>query len=149
VIKLTFEGLKVLQNKLNRAQERIDKKIYENVQKEADYIEMRSRSSAPVATGELRRSQYREERLKNRNLIVKIGFKAEYAPFQEFGTGVPPKGHFRLNAEYTEFADLALLFKRGNPRMPVRPRRYFLHHYIVARRKLNRTTSTLMKNILK
>lgn len=145
VIKLTFEGLKVLQNKLNRAQERIDKKIYENVQKEADYIEMRSRSSAPVATGELRRSQYREERLKNRNLIVKIGFKAEYAPFQEFGTGK----QFRLNAEYGEFSDLALKFKRGTPRLAVRPRRYFLHHYIVARRKLNRTTSTLMKNILK
>jgi HK97 gp10 family phage protein len=145
VIKLTFVGLKVLQNKINRAQTKIDSKIYDNVQKEADYIEMRSRSSAPVDTGELRRSQYREERLKNRHLIVKIGFKAEYAPFQEFGTGK----QFRLNAEYGEFSDLALKFKRGTPRLSVRPRRYFLHHYIVARRKLNRTTSTLMKNLLK
>lgn len=146
MIKLTFAGLKVFQNKLNRAQERIDKKIYENVQKEADYIENKSRSNAPVDTGELRRSQYREERLKNKNLIIKIGFRAHYAPFQEFGTGKK----FRLNAEYSEFANLALKFKRdGVARPPVRPRRYFLHHYIVSRRKLNRTTSTLMKNILK
>ena len=151
MIKLTFKGLKVFQNKLNRAQERIDKKIYENVQKEADYIENKSRSNAPVDTGELRRSQYREERLKDRKLIIKIGFKAYYAPFHEFGTGNPKDGgHFRLNAEYSEFAKFAFKFKgNGKPKPPVRPRRYFLHHYIVSRRKLNRTTSTLMKNILK
>lgn len=148
MIKLTFKGLKVLQNKLNRAQRKIDKKIYDNVQKEADYIENKSLSKSPVDTGELRRSQFREERLKDRNLIIKIGFRAHYAPFQEFGT----LKKFRLNAEYKEFSDFALKFKVYGPtrnHRGVRPRRYFLHYYIISRRKLNRTTGTLMKNILK
>lgn len=123
--------------------------MYEDVQKEADFIEIRSRSSAPYDTGALARSQFREERLKNANLIIKIGFRAEYAPFQEFGTGTPPKGKFRLTKEYSEFASLALNFKRGEPKKPTRPRRYFLHHYIIARRRLNRKTGTMMKNILK
>jgi hypothetical protein len=150
VIKLTFAGLKVLQNKIDRAKDRLDKQIGENVLKEADYIEVRSRSSAPVDTGELKGSQYRYNEGSKRSPNIKIGFRAGHSPYQEFGTGDPNQGgHFRLNAEYNEFADLALLFKRGKPKMPVRPRRYFLHHYIVARRSLNRKTSTLMKNLLK
>lgn len=146
MIKLTFAGLKVLQNRIERAKDRLENQISENVLKEADYIEMRSRSDAPVDTGELKQSQYRYNEGSKRKPIVKIGFRAKHSPYQEFGTGKS----FRLNAEYTEFADLAIKFKRsGTARPPVRPRRYFLHHYIVARRSLNRKTSTLMKNILK
>lgn len=149
MIKLTFAGLKVLQNKVERAKGKLEKQVQDNVQKEADYIEIRSKSSAPYDTGELSRSQYREERLKDNYSIIKIGFSAEYAPFQEFGTGAPPTGYFRLNSEYKEFADMAKGFKRSGKVYPVRPRRYFLHHYIVARRSLNRKTGTLMKNLLK
>lgn len=146
MIKLTFAGLKVLQNKIERAKDRLDKQVSQNVLKEADYIEMRSRSDAPIDTGELKQSQYRYNEGTTKSPIVKIGFRANHAPFQEFGTGKS----FRLNAEYTEFADLAIKFKRnGVARPPVRPRRYFLHHYIIARRSLNRKTSTIMKNILK
>jgi len=145
VLKLTFAGLKVLQNKVERAKNRLDKQIGENVLKEADYIEMRSRSSAPVDTGELKNSQYRSNLGSKRSPNIKIGFGAGHSPYQEFGTG----NQFRLNAEYSEFSDFALKFRRGNPRMSVRPRRYFLHHYIIARRSLNRKTSTLMKNLLK
>lgn len=151
MIKLTFAGLKVLQNKIERAKDRLGNQISENVQKEADYIEIRSRSDAPMDTGQLKGSQFRTNEGSKRNPIVKIGFKARYAPFQEFGTGDPRNGgYFRLNAEYTEFADFALNFKGvGKAKPPVRPRRYFLHHYIIARRSLNRKTSTMMKNILK
>lgn len=150
MIKITFAGLKVLQNKIDRAKSRLENQVNENVLKEADFIEMRSRSSAPVDTGELKGSQYRNNLGSKRSPNIKIGFRAGHSPYQEFGTGAPNQGgHFRLNAEYTEFADLALLFKRGKPRMPVRPRRYFLHYYIIARRSLNRRTSTLMKNLLK
>lgn len=146
MIKMTFVGLKVLQNKIERAKDRLENQVSQNLLKEADYIEMRSRSDAPVDTGELKQSQYRYNEGSKRKPIIKIGFRAEHSPFQEFGTG---KG-FRLNAEYTEFADLAIKFKRnGVARPPVRPRRYFLHHYIVARRSLNRKTSTIIKNILK
>jgi len=146
MIKMTFAGLKVLQNRIERAKDRLENQISKNVLKEADYIEMRSRSDAPVDTGELKQSQFRYNEGTKKSPIVKIGFRAEHSPFQEFGTGKK----FRLNAEYSEFADLALKFKRnGVARPAVRPRRYFLHHYVVARRSLNRKTSTLMKNILR
>lgn len=145
MIKITFAGLKVLQNKIDRAKSRLENQVNENVLKEADFIEMRSRSSAPVDTGELKGSQYRNNLGSKRSPNIKIGFSAGHSPYQEFGTG----NKFRLNAEYSEFSDFALKFKRGNPRMPVKPRRYFLHYYIIARRSLNRRTSTLMKNLLK
>jgi hypothetical protein len=145
VIKLTFKGLKVLQNKIERAKSRLEIQVSENLQKEADYIEIRSRSNAPLDTGYLKSSQYRNNEGSRLNKKIKIGFRAGYSPYQEFGTG----SRFRLNAEYSEFSDFALQFKRGKPRISVRPRRYFLHHYIVARRSLNRKTSTLMKNLLK
>lgn len=151
MIKLTFAGLKVLQNKIERAKDRLENQISENVQKEADYIEIRSRSDAPMDTGYLKSSQFRNNEGSKLKPLIKIGFKAGYAPFQEFGTGDPKDGgHFRLNSEYVEFADFAMNFKgNGKARPPVRPRRYFLHHYIIARRSLNRKTSTMMKNILK
>ena len=145
MIKLTFAGLKVLQNKIERAKDRLENQISENVQKEADYIEVHSRSDAPMDTGYLKGSQFRNNEGSKRKPLIKIGFKAGYAPYQEFGTGK----QFRLNAEYSEFSDFALKFKRGTPRLSVKPRRYFLHHYIIARRSLNRKTSTMMKNILK
>lgn len=146
MIKLTFAGLKVLQNKIERAKGRLDSQLQENVLKEADYIEMRSRSSAPIDTGELKQSQYRYNEGSNKNPKIKIGFRAGHSPFQEFGTGK----RFRLNAEYTEFGNFAFQFKRsGIARPSVRPRRYFLHYYIIARRSLSRKTSTMMKNLLK
>lgn len=150
MLKLQITGLKVLQNKVDRAIDRVSNEIADNVVKQADYIEMRSRSSVPVATGVLKASQYRKTESNKPKITIKIGFRAKYAPYQEFGTGKPPTGKFRLNAEYTEFAELAAKFKTGRkPRLAVQPRRYFLHHYIVSRRALSRSTTTLMKNLFR
>jgi len=146
VLKLKVTGLKVLQNKVDRAIDRITNQIAEDVVKQADYIEMRSKSSAPVATGVLKSSQFRKTESNKPKITIKIGFRAKYAPYQEFGTG----DKFRLNGEYSEFADLASKFKTGRkPRLAVKPRRYFLHHYVISRRALSRSTSTLMKNLFK
>ena len=146
MLKLQITGLKVLQNKVNRAIDRVSNEIADNVVKQADYIEMRSRSSVPVATGVLKSTQYRKTESNKPKITIKIGFRAKYAPYQEFGTG----SRFRLNAEYSEFADLAAKFKTGRkPRLAVQPRRYFLHHYIVSRRALSRSTTTLMKNLFR
>ena len=150
MLNFKITGLKVIQNRVDRASKKIQDNINDNVTEAANYIEMRSRSSAPVDTGYLKASQYRNLIQNKPNTKIKIGFRAFYAPYQEFGTGVPPKGHFRLNAEYSEFAPLASLFKTGKPpRLAVRPRRYFLHHYIVARRALTRKTGTIIKNLFK
>ena len=150
MLNIKVKGLKVIQNRVDRASKKIQDNINDNVVEAANYIEMRSRSSAPVDTGVLKASQYRDTIQTKPNTKIKIGFRAFYAPYQEFGTGNPPQGKFRLNAEYLEFADLAEKFNtRRKPRLAVKPRRYFLHHYIVARRALNRKTGTIIKNLFK
>jgi len=151
VLNIKVTGLKVIQNRVDRASKKIQDDINDNVIEAANYIEMRSRSNAPVDTSRLKNSQYRNIITRKPNLRIQVGFSAKYAPYQEFGTGKPNEGgHFRLNSEYMEFAPLASLFKTGRkPRLAVRPRRYFLHHYVVSRRALSRSTSTLMKNLFK
>lgn len=151
MLNIKVTGLKVIQNRIDRASEKIRNDINDNVVEAANFIEMRSRSGAPVDTGALKASQYRDTIQTKPNTKIKIGFRAFYAPYQEFGTGKPNEGgHFRLNAEYIEFADLAEKFNtRRKPRLAVKPRRYFLHHYIIARRTLNRKTSTIIKNLFK
>lgn len=151
MLKLKVTGLKVIQNRVNRASKKIQDDINDNVIKAANNIEMRALGSVPVAKvngGTLKRSYRRNEISPKPNLKIRIGFTAPYAPFQEFGT----LKRFSLNSEYREFADFALKFKVYGPtinRSGNRPRRYFLHHYIVARRALNRKTGTIIKNLFK
>lgn len=148
MLNIKITGLKVIQNRIERAEKKIQDNINDNVYEAANYIEMRSRSSAPVDTGYLKSTQYRNIITRKPNLKIQVGFSAKYAPFQEFGT----LKKFSLNSEYSEFADFALKFKVYGPtinRSGNRPRRYFLHHYIVARRALNRKTGTIIKNLFK
>lgn len=149
MLNIKITGLKVIQNRIDRASKKIQDDINDNVVEAANYIEMRSRSSAPVGdTGILKGSQYRDILSRKPNLKIKIGFNAKYAPYQEFGT----LRRFSLNAEYSEFAEFAMKFKVYGPTMNrrgVKPQRYFLHHYIVARRALNRKTGTIIKNLFR
>lgn len=148
MLNIKVTGLKVIQNRVDRASKKIEDDINDNVIEAANYIEMRSRSSVPVDTGYLKSTQYRQTINQKPNLKIKVGFSAKYAPFQEFGT----LKKFSLNSEYSEFAEFALKFKVYGPtinRSGNRPRRYFLHHYIVARRALNRKTSMIIKNLFR
>lgn len=146
MLNIKITGLKVIQNRIDRASKKIQDDISDNVIEAANYIEIRSRSSAPVDTGYLKSTQYRHTITRKPNLRIQIGFSAKYAPYQEFGTKRP----FRLTAEYSEFAKFADNFTTGRePTLQVKARRYFLHHYIVARRKLTRQTGTIIKNLFK
>jgi hypothetical protein len=151
VLNIKVTGLKVIQNRVEKAEKKIQDNISSNVLEAANFIEMRALGSVPVAKvngGTLKRSYRRKEISPKPNLKIRIGFTAPYAPFQEFGS----LKRFSLNSEYSEFADFALKFKVYGPtvnRMGNRPRRYFLHHYIIARRALSRKTSTIMKNLFK
>lgn len=158
MLKLQITGLKVLQNKVDRASANISTKLNDEVYEQANLIQMRSLSSAPINQGiikswskendfvKIRNSQYKKIITPAPNLNIEIGFRAKHAPFQEFGTGTK----FSLNSEYSEFVQFADKFwTKRKPALPVAPRRYFLHHYIIARRKLSRSTSTLMKNLFK
>lgn len=146
MLNIKITGLKVIQNRIDRASEKITNDINDNVVEAANYIEMRSRSSAPVDTGVLKSSQYRHTITQKPNLRIQVGFSAKYAPYQEFGTGK----EFRLNSEYSEFVSFADNWNTNRPPIiAVKPKRYFLHHYIVARRALTRKTGTIIKNLFK
>lgn len=146
MLNIKVTGLKVIQNRVNRASKKIQDDINDNVVEAANYIEMRSRSSAPVDTSFLKNSQYRNTITRKPNLRIQVGFSAKYAPYQEFGTGTK----FVLNSEYLEFATFADNWNTHRiPAIEVSPRRFFLHHYIVARRALTRKTSTIIKNLFK
>lgn len=149
MLNIKITGLKVIQNRIDRASKKIQDDISDNVIEAANFIEMRSRSSAPVAKfkgGRLKASQYRNIITRKPNLRIQVGFSAKYAPYQEFGTGTK----FVLTSEYSEFKSFAEIWATGRePIIEVEPRRYFLHHYIVARRKLTRKTGTIIKNLFK
>ncbi len=146
MLNIKVTGLKVIQNRVDRASKKIQDDINDNVTEAANYIEMRSRSNAPVDTSRLKNSQYRNIITRKPNLRIQVGFSAKYAPYQEFGTGT----EFVLNSEYAEFASFADNFNTNRPPIiEVKPRRYFLHHYIVARRSLQRKTSTIIKNLFR
>jgi hypothetical protein len=158
VLNIKVTGLKVIQNKIDRASRDISTKLSNEVWEQANLIQMRSLSSAPINQGiikswskenefvKIKNSQYKKIITPAPNLKIEIGFRAKHAPFQEFGTG----DKFSLNAEYSEFVQFAdNFYTRRKPALSVAPRRFFLHHYIVARRALSRKTSTLMKNLFK
>ena len=158
MLNIKVTGLKVIQNKIDRASKDISTKISDEVFEQANLIQMRSLSSAPINQGlikswskendfvKIKNSQYKKIITPAPNLKIEIGFRAKHAPFQEFGTGTK----FALNGEYSEFVEFANNFNtRRKAAISVAPRRYFLHHYIIARRALSRKTSTIMKNLFK
>ena len=145
MIKVKITGAKVIANKFSRASQRLDdtKKI---IDQEVDLIMSRSRNKAPEDTGALKASQFKIP-LKNDGYGYRVGFRKFYAPFQEFGT----LRSYKATGEYAEFDKFASTFRvsqdksgKGN-----RPRRYFLHFYIIARKSILRKTGTVVKNIFK
>lgn len=146
MLNFKITGLKVIQNRVNRASQKIQNDINDNVIQAANYIEINSYAKAPEDTGYLKSKQYRHIITKKPNLRIQIGFSPKYAVYQEFGTGTK----FRLTAEYSEFKSFAEIWATyRKPTRMVKPKRYFLHYYIVARRKLNRQTGTIIKNLFK
>jgi len=146
VIKFQFDGLNLMVNRINRAKDRLQNELEDNIIKEADFIEKTSHRDAPTDTRWLVGSQYRKTQTFTNFYSEQIGFTAKYAPYQEFGTG----NKVNLNGEYNEFVDFAWKFKTyGLRKGGNRPKKYFLHNYIIARKRLARKTTTMLKNILK
>jgi hypothetical protein len=145
VIKLSFKGIGVLKNRIDKANTQLESILYNVLENEANYIEIMSKLNAPHKTGALRGSQYKTpERSKNKR-AYKIGFRKLYGVYQEFGTG----NKFKLNSEYQEFGGYASQFKIGTPRLPVRANRYFLHYFVVSRKRLSRETNKIFKRLLR
>lgn len=146
MIKIKFAGLNVMINRLDRSMNRLQNDLQNNIIKEADFIEQTSHRDAPKDTRWLVSSQYRRQETATNFYSEQIGFTAKYAPYQEFGTG----NKVNLNGEYSEFQDFAYKFKTNSTRKGGnRPKKYFLHNYIIARKRLARKTSTMLKNIMK
>lgn len=146
MIKFEFTGLNVMVNRINRSMNKLQNELESNIIKEADFIEQTSHRDAPIDTRWLVGSQYRKQQTFTNFYSEQIGFTAKYAPYQEFGTG----NKVNLNGEYSEFQDFAYKFKtHGLKKGGNRPKKYFLHNYIIARKRLARKTSTMLKNIMK
>ena len=145
MIKFSFNGINILKNRIDKANTQLESILFNVLENEASYIETMSNLNVPYKTGALRGSQYRKLE-KSRNMRAhKIGFYKTYGVYQEFGTGKK----FKLNSEYQEFGGFASQFKVGTPKVPVRPNRYFLHYFVVSRKRLSRETSKIFKRLLR
>lgn len=147
MIKFKVKGANTIGNKFARASKKLEetKRI---IDVESGLLISRARNKAPMKTGDLKASAFKDELLDPRYYGFRVGFTKFYAPFQEFGT----LKKFSLNAEYKEFDNFAMQFKVYGPtinRKGNRPRRYFLHFYIIARKSILRKTGTVVKNIFK
>ena len=145
MINFSFKGINVLQNRIEKANSSLESILYNVLENEANYIETMSKLNAPHKTGALRGSQYKKLERGSNWRSHKIGFYKNYGAYQEFGTGKL----FRLNSEYQEFGGFASQFKKGTPRLPVRANRYFLHYFVVSRKRLSRETSKIFKRLLR
>lgn len=148
MIKVKLKGAKVLANKFGRASKKIED-VYRVIDEESDLLKQRSVNKAPVDTGELRASAFKNELSGTSNYGYEIGFEKKYVPYQEFGT----RNKFSLSAEYKEFDKYALQFKvlgpARNDKGGNKPKRYFFHYYIIARRAVVRKSNTIIKNLIK
>ena len=145
MINFSFKGINVLQNRIDKANISLESILYNVLDNEANYIETMSKLNAPHKTGALRNSQYKKTEKGFNSRSHKIGFRKLYGVYQEFGTGKL----FKLNSEYQEFGGFASQFKKGTPRLPVRANRYFLHYFIVSRKRLSRESSKIFKKLLR
>lgn len=145
MIKVKFTGLKVLINRFERAQNRA-KGITDMVMEEAQALSSSSKSLAPVKTGKLRNSHYfKKEEGKNR-VIATIGFKAFYAPYQDFGTG----RKFKLTSTLSPYQNYIAGFKGANQdHKGLRARKFLFHHYVITTKRITRKARTRFKNIMK
>ena len=145
MINFSFKGIGVLQNRIDKANNQLESILFNILENESKYIETMSKLNAPHKTGALRASQYRTIESGKNKRIHKIGFRKLYGVYQEFGTG----NKFKLNSEYQEFDGYASQFKIGTPRLPVRANRYFLHYFVLSRKRMSRETSKIFKRLLR
>ena len=145
MIKFSFPGIKVLANKFNRASERLSD-INNMVIQEADILSSNAKSLVPVKTGKLRNSHYYKKEISKKKVVATIGFKAHYAPYQDFGTGQ----RFNLTSTLAPYQDYISQFKGASQsHKGLRARKFLFHHYVITTRRLSRKTSTKVKNLMK
>lgn len=145
MIKVKFEGLKVLINRFERAQNRA-KGITEMVMQEAESLSSTSKSLTPVKTGRLRNSHYFKKQEGKNKVIATIGYRAHYAPYQDFGTG----DQFNLTSVLSPYVEYISGFKGKNQKHTgVRARKFLFHHYVITTRRITRKTRTRFQNIMK
>jgi hypothetical protein len=160
VIKFKFIGAKVINNRINRTIKELEDNFLDMVLQETDNIKNIAKSNVPVAKvngGTLRNSFYAlPPEIFRGKLRVEIGFNAHYAAYQDMGTGTGGKGSngkkfdsqkLKGYEEYTERFIGEKHPKRPTP--PVAPRRFLLYPFILATRKIDRKTKTIVKNLMK
>ena len=159
VIKFKFLGAKVIDNRINRTLKKLENDIRDVIIEESDKIKSVAKSNVPVAKvngGTLRDSFFAPPAVINKGKIrVEMGFTAHYAAYQDMGTGRGGRGSNGRKFDsqklkgYEEYTEQFLgKTNPGNPSPPVRPRRFLLYPYILATRKIDRKTKTIVKHLM-
>lgn len=115
MIRIEVEGEKVAIKGLEQAKKEFIERIEDDVFTLAANIENKSASRVPVDIGPLRANRYNEVS----GLNAEVGYRVEYAPYVEFGTGGlvdVPQG----------LEDYAIQFKGAGVRQVNLPARPFL-----------------------
>lgn len=160
MIKFKFIGAKVISNRVDRTIKKLENDFTDMVLLEAENIKNVAKSNVPVAKvngGTLRDSFYAlPPEINKGKLKVEIGFRAHYAAYQDMGTGIGGRGSNgrRFDSQklkgYEEYTETWIGKKNPkNPNPPVAPRRFLLYPYILATRKMDRKTKTIVKNLMR
>jgi phage gpG-like protein len=109
-----FDNKAILKG-LNKYKKRVDDVIKDGIIDWAEFTEQEAKRDAPVRTGELQRSIYKE--VKDYEASVGVPNDIDYAPYVEFGTGT------KVDVP-TGLEEYALQFKSPNEHnvnLPARP----------------------------
>ena len=154
MIKISMPGLKVLENRLNRAIQRANE-IPVLVQNEATKVSSYSKANAPVGKTRVLSNSHKfndNGGIKGGVYNSSIEFNAKsktgalYAPFQDFGTGKK----FTLTSVLSPYVEYISGWKGADQSKPgIKPRRFLFHKYVLASTRITRKTGTKVKNLMK
>jgi phage gpG-like protein len=135
-----------LSKRLKEAPNVITQQVQKIINESVIAIENNARNRAPLGkTGQLKASIYSTP--YNMNAGAKIGSRAFYSPFVEFGTGPGPGDAFQIpvyrNLNMNQLEGYARTFKRNNGNVVNLPHRPFL--FISASEELYKMVSKIKK----
>jgi phage gpG-like protein len=135
-----------LSKRLKEAPNVITQQIQKIINESVIAIENNARNRAPLGkTGQLKASIYSTP--YNMNAGAKVGSRAFYSPFVEFGTGPGPGDAFQIpvyrNLNMNQLEGYARTFKRNNGNVVNLPHRPFL--FISASEELYKMVSKIKK----
>lgn len=144
MISFKFKGAKVLINRINKAVDTLDGRVFNIVTEEMNNIESIAKRDVPVYTSDLKNSFFKNTWTKKSYLVIEQGFRKHYAPYQDFGTGTEFK-----ESRYKDYLGYISDFRGLKPaNRPIVGKRFLFYPFILGTRKMDRKIGTIVKNLL-